>query len=296
MEHSEAFRGRKRPRPASSPPASTATAGGSPTSPSRTPPTGREGRPRGLDRAARAERRAAASACSGSSACTTSPSRTPSTPHQHPKLEHYGDALFVVARTAQLVDGRVAFGETHLFVGQGYRRHRPARRLDLLRRRARALGELPDGARQGRGLHPLRHPRLHRGQLHAGARGDRGRGRGDRGQRAGQAADRRRHRAALHAAPRPAAPAQRRRAAGRRLPAADRADPQIEPRCTPLPRRHRPHPPGAGAHRHAARGAGLRLRGQPADGPDPAERDHEEARRPGRRSSRCRPRSPASTA
>lgn len=40
--------------------------------------------------------------------------------HQHPKIEQYGDALFVVARTAQIVDGHVAFGETHLFVGQGY--------------------------------------------------------------------------------------------------------------------------------------------------------------------------------
>jgi len=40
--------------------------------------------------------------------------------HQHPKVEQYGDALFVVARTAQLVDGRIAFGETHLFVGRGY--------------------------------------------------------------------------------------------------------------------------------------------------------------------------------
>ncbi len=40
--------------------------------------------------------------------------------HQRPKLEQYGAALFIVARTAQLVDGRVAFGETHLFVGKGY--------------------------------------------------------------------------------------------------------------------------------------------------------------------------------
>ena len=40
--------------------------------------------------------------------------------HQRPKLEQYGDSLFVVARTAQLVEGRVAFGETHLFVGRGY--------------------------------------------------------------------------------------------------------------------------------------------------------------------------------
>jgi magnesium transporter len=40
--------------------------------------------------------------------------------HQRPKLEQYGDALFVVARTAQIVGGRIAFGETHLFVGRGY--------------------------------------------------------------------------------------------------------------------------------------------------------------------------------
>lgn len=42
------------------------------------------------------------------------------TAHRRPKLERYGDALFVVARTAQMVDARIAFGETHLFVGQGY--------------------------------------------------------------------------------------------------------------------------------------------------------------------------------
>jgi magnesium transporter len=41
-------------------------------------------------------------------------------PHQRPKLEQYGDALFIVARTAQLINGRVSFGETHLFVGAGY--------------------------------------------------------------------------------------------------------------------------------------------------------------------------------
>src|SRR5258708_14281542 len=42
------------------------------------------------------------------------------TAHQRPKIEQYGDALFIVARTAQLIDGRIAFGETHLFVGEGY--------------------------------------------------------------------------------------------------------------------------------------------------------------------------------
>jgi magnesium transporter len=40
--------------------------------------------------------------------------------HQHPKVEQYGGALFVVARTAQMVDGHIAFGETHIFVGKGY--------------------------------------------------------------------------------------------------------------------------------------------------------------------------------
>ena len=40
--------------------------------------------------------------------------------HQHPKVEQYGEALFVVARTAQLIDDAIAFGETHIFVGRGY--------------------------------------------------------------------------------------------------------------------------------------------------------------------------------
>jgi len=56
--------------------------------------------------------------------------------HQQPKVEQYGDALFVVARTAQLEgehiasgegehaasgeSERIAFGETHIFVGKGY--------------------------------------------------------------------------------------------------------------------------------------------------------------------------------
>ena len=37
--------------------------------------------------------------------------------HQRPKIEAYGDSLFIVAHTAQLVDGRIAFGETHIFMG-----------------------------------------------------------------------------------------------------------------------------------------------------------------------------------
>ena len=40
--------------------------------------------------------------------------------HQQPKIEQYGDSLFIVARTAQMLEARIAFGETHLFVGKGY--------------------------------------------------------------------------------------------------------------------------------------------------------------------------------
>ena len=41
-------------------------------------------------------------------------------PHQIPKLEIYGELLFVVLRTAALEEGRVAFGETCIFVGEDY--------------------------------------------------------------------------------------------------------------------------------------------------------------------------------
>ncbi len=37
--------------------------------------------------------------------------------HQRPKLETYGDSLFIVVKTAQLVNGETQYGETHVFVG-----------------------------------------------------------------------------------------------------------------------------------------------------------------------------------
>ena len=37
--------------------------------------------------------------------------------HQRPKLESYGSSLFLALHTAQLSDGHVHFGETHIFVG-----------------------------------------------------------------------------------------------------------------------------------------------------------------------------------
>lgn len=41
-------------------------------------------------------------------------------PHERPKMQRYGDGLFIVVRTAELIDERVTFGETHIFVGRGY--------------------------------------------------------------------------------------------------------------------------------------------------------------------------------
>jgi len=40
--------------------------------------------------------------------------------HQRPKLEIYGDTLFIVMRTAALQDRKIRCGETHIFAGRGY--------------------------------------------------------------------------------------------------------------------------------------------------------------------------------
>ena len=40
--------------------------------------------------------------------------------HQRPKIESYGDSLFVVMQTAQVVDEHIRFGETHAFLGPRY--------------------------------------------------------------------------------------------------------------------------------------------------------------------------------
>ena len=37
--------------------------------------------------------------------------------HQRTKIETYGDSLFIVVQTAQLISGHIAFGETHIFLG-----------------------------------------------------------------------------------------------------------------------------------------------------------------------------------
>ncbi|HWU53395.1 magnesium/cobalt transporter CorA [Tahibacter sp. UC22_41] len=40
--------------------------------------------------------------------------------HQRPKIEVYGDSLFIVVHTAQAVGGKIEFGETHIFLGRNY--------------------------------------------------------------------------------------------------------------------------------------------------------------------------------
>lgn len=40
--------------------------------------------------------------------------------HQRPKIEAYGNSLFIAVHTAQALEGKVSFGETHVFVGQRY--------------------------------------------------------------------------------------------------------------------------------------------------------------------------------
>jgi magnesium transporter len=40
--------------------------------------------------------------------------------HQRTKIETYGDSLFLVVQTAQLIDGSLAFGETQIFLGARY--------------------------------------------------------------------------------------------------------------------------------------------------------------------------------
>src|SRR5262249_1119789 len=69
--------------------------------------------------------------------------------HQRPKFEVYGDALFIVVRTAQLEKDHVAFGETHIFAGRGYVvtvRHGPSLSYSEVRSRCEAL---PDELRRG---------------------------------------------------------------------------------------------------------------------------------------------------
>lgn len=61
--------------------------------------------------------------------------------HQRAKIDVYGDDIFVVVRTAQLVHPAIVYGETHIFVGKGYVisvRHGPSSSYGEVRRRCEA--------------------------------------------------------------------------------------------------------------------------------------------------------------
>lgn len=65
--------------------------------------------------------------------------------HQLPKVDVYGDQLFLVTRTAQLVDEAIVYGETDIFVGQAFIitvRHGSARAHSELREHLEAAPAL----------------------------------------------------------------------------------------------------------------------------------------------------------
>jgi magnesium transporter len=65
-------------------------------------------------------------------------------PHKVPKCEAYGSSLFIVLRTAELMDGQIEMGETHIFIGPGYIitvRHGSTRAHTPLRKRLEASPE-----------------------------------------------------------------------------------------------------------------------------------------------------------
>src|SRR5919202_2930741 len=79
--------------------------------------------------------------------------------HQRPKLERYGEALFVVLKAARYLDESetVVFGEIHVFIGKNFVvtvRHGEAPTLGEVRRRLEAEPELLRRGPAG-GVHPV---------------------------------------------------------------------------------------------------------------------------------------------
>jgi magnesium transporter len=65
--------------------------------------------------------------------------------HQRPKIEVYGDTLFIVLHTAQEVNCKLEFGETHIFLGPRYLltiRHGPSLSYSPVRARCEREPEL----------------------------------------------------------------------------------------------------------------------------------------------------------
>lgn len=72
--------------------------------------------------------------------------------HQRPKLEEYGDTLFIVLHTASLADDSIEFGETHVFLGPRFLvtvRHGSAIGYSKVRERAETM---PDRLARGPGF------------------------------------------------------------------------------------------------------------------------------------------------
>ena len=219
-------------------------------------------------------------------------------PHQRPKLDQYGDALFIVARTAQLVRGRVSFGETHLFVGKGYIvsvRHGASTSYATVRQHWETC---PTALAKGEDfiLYAILDfivdnymPVLEQIQEEVDEIEDRVLARPMTGADIERLYMLRRDLLRLRSAVDPLVEV------CRRLTGGDL--PQIRPAMAQsLPRRDRPHPHRAGEDRQSARGAGLCLRGEPARRAEPGNRDRQEARLMGGDPRRARPPSPASTA
>ncbi|WP_197491474.1 magnesium/cobalt transporter CorA [Methylomonas methanica] len=62
--------------------------------------------------------------------------------HQRPKIEEYGDSLFIVLHTAELIEKKVEFGETHIFMGPRFVvtvRHGASQSLSKVRERCQAM-------------------------------------------------------------------------------------------------------------------------------------------------------------
>ena len=133
-----------------------------------------------LDRAPRAGRGAARRGAAGVRAPRPG-HRGRGLAHQRPKLERYGDSLFVVLRTAHLdrVTGRSSSARPTSSSAQLHRVG-PARGVPLLRE-VRARCEANPGCSGRARLRPLRDHGLHRGPVLPGGRRARGRARAARG-------------------------------------------------------------------------------------------------------------------
>ena len=92
--------------------------------------------------------------------------------HQRPKLDRYGDSVFVVLRPARYVDAteEVEFGEVHVFAGPGLRRHRASRRVTRSRPRPSPPRGRTGAARARPDGGAVRHHRRGRRRVRAGRR------------------------------------------------------------------------------------------------------------------------------